>query len=86
MATQAQILAKVKQRSSKRARKKRTLPEPRRYTLPDLHRAQDRVEAAERRVTSDHTTQQLHSRAGLERARRELQVIESDLRARGLLK
>jgi hypothetical protein len=80
------ILAEVKQRASKRARKKRTPPEPRQYAITDLERARDRVEAAERRVASDHTTQQLHSRAGLKRARRELRVIESDLRARGLLK
>jgi hypothetical protein len=81
----AKIVAKVKRRASKRPRKKRTPPQPRQRTLADLDRAQDRVEAAERRVGSDHT-KQLHSRAGLERARRELHVIESDLRARGLLK
>jgi hypothetical protein len=80
----AKILAKVKQRASKRSRKKRTPPEPRQYTLAGLDRAQDRVEAAERRVDNDHTTTP-HSRAGLERARRELHVIESDVRARGLL-
>ena len=76
--------AKVKQRVSKGPRKKRTRPEPRQYTAADLDRARDRVEAAERRVDSDHTNKP-HSRAGLERARRELQVIESNLRARGLL-
>jgi hypothetical protein len=78
------VLAKVKQRRSKRPRKKRTLPEPRQYTITDLDRAQDRVEAAERRVNSDQGNRH-HSRAGLERARRELHVIESDLRARGFI-
>jgi hypothetical protein len=79
------IFAKVKQRASKGPRKNRTRPEPRQYTITDLDRARDRVEAAERRVDSDHTNRP-HSRAGLERARRALHVIESDLRARGLLK
>jgi hypothetical protein len=78
------ILAKLKQRGSKRSRKRRTPPEPRQYTMTDLDRARDRVEAAERRVDSNHGNQR-HSLAGLERARRELQAIESDLRARGLL-
>jgi hypothetical protein len=77
------ILAKMKQRVSKRPRKKRTPPEPRQYTTTDLDRARDRVAAAERRVESDHTNRP-HSRAGLERARRELHAIESELRARGL--
>jgi len=79
------IFAKVKQRASKGPRKKRTRPEPHQYTVADLDRAQDRVEAAERRVDSDRATRS-HGRAGLERARRELHVIESDLRARGLIK
>jgi len=78
------ILAKVKQRASKGARQKRMRPGPRQHTIADLERARDRVEAAERRVTSDHTNRP-HSRAGLERAQRELHAIESDLRARGLL-
>jgi hypothetical protein len=79
------ILAKVKHRASKGPRKKRIRPEPRRYTLADLDRAQDRVEAAERRVDADRTDRS-RSRAGLERAQRQLHVIESDLRARGLFK
>jgi hypothetical protein len=83
MATRT-IFAKVKQRASKGPRKKRTRPEPRHYTITDLDRAQDRVEAAERRVDADRTDP-FRSRAGLERAQRELRVIESDLRARGLL-
>jgi len=82
----ATILPKMIQRAPKEPRKKRTRPEPSQYTITDLERARDRVEAAERRVASDHTTQQLHSRAGLDRAQRELHEIESDLRARGLLK
>ena len=85
MATRPTILAKVKQRASKGPRKKRTRPEPRQYTIADLERAQDRVEAAERRVDADGIDQS-RSRAGLERAQRALHVVESDLRARGLLK
>ncbi len=84
MATRT-IFAKVKQRAPKGPRKKRTRPEPRQHTITDLDRARDRVEAAERRVDSDRTTR-AHSRAGLERAQRELHVIESDLRAKGLLR
>ena len=84
MAARPTIPAKVKQRVSKGPRKKRTRPEPRQYTMTDLDRAQDRVEAAERRVDADHTDQS-RSRAGLERAQRELHVVESDLRARGLV-
>jgi hypothetical protein len=79
------ILPKMIQRASKGPRKKRTRPEPRQYTVADLERARDRVEAAERRVDSDRTNR-LRSRAGLEHAQRELDVIESDLRARGLIK
>ena len=89
MATRKQlrtaVLAQVKQRASKGPRKKRIRPEPRQYTITDLDRAQDRVAAAERRVDADRTDRS-HSRAGLERAQRELHVIELDLRARGLLK
>jgi hypothetical protein len=89
MATRKQlrtaVLAQVKRRASKGPRKKRTRPEPRQYAIADLGRAQDRVEAAERRVDADRTDRP-HSRAGLERAQRELHVIELDLRARGLLK
>jgi len=82
---QTAIFTKLKQRASKGPRKKRIRPEPRQYTITDLERARDRVEAAERRVDSDHTDQ-LRSRAGLERAQRELKIIESDLRARRLIK
>ena len=63
-------------------RKKRTRPEPRRYTLVDLERAQDRLEAAYRRVDNDRTNR---GRAGLERAQRDLNVIESDLRRRDII-
>ena len=85
----AAILARVKQRKearrpSKGPRKKRTRPEPRQYTVADLDRARDRVEAAERRVESDRTNKPDRGRAGLRRARFELRVIESNLRARGL--
>ncbi len=74
-----------KRRASKGPRKKRTRSEPRQYTITDLDRARDRVEAAKRRVDSDRTNRP-HSRAGLECAQRQLHTIESDLRARGLLK
>jgi hypothetical protein len=88
MATRKQlrtgIRAQMKQRASKGPRKKRTRPEPRQYTITDLERARDRVAAAERWVDSDRTHRP-HSRAGLERAQRELRVIESNLRARGLV-
>src|SRR5260370_8714898 len=59
-------------------------PELRHYTLVDLDRARDRVAAAERRVESDRTNKPHRGRAGLQRARRELRVIESNLRERGL--
>ncbi|HEX9294036.1 MAG TPA: hypothetical protein VF873_10130 [Gemmatimonadales bacterium] len=78
------IFAKAKQRASKGPRKKRTRPEPRQYTITDLGRARDRVEAAQRRVDADRTDRS-RSRAGLERAQRELHVVESDLHARGLI-
>ena len=66
-------------------RKKRTRVEPRQYTLVDLERARDRVEAAERRVDNDRSNNPNRGSAGLERARRELSDIESQLRVRGLL-
>jgi hypothetical protein len=78
------VLAQVKRRASKAPRKKRTRPEPRQYTVADLDRARDRVEAAERRVDADRTDRS-RSRAGLERAQRQRHAVESDLRARGLL-
>ena len=70
---------------SKSPRKKRTRPEPRQYTLPDLERARDRVEAAERRVDNDRVKNPSRGLAGLERARLELYAIEAQLRTRGLL-
>ena len=89
MATRKQLrtghLAQVKQQASKGPRKKLTRPEPRQYTIADLDRARDRVEAAERRVESDRTNKPNRGRAGLQRARVELRVIESSLRARGLI-
>ena len=66
-------------------RKKRTRPEPRQYTVADLERAQYRVEAAERRIANNHTSNPNRGRAGLERAQLELHVIESQLRLHGLL-
>jgi hypothetical protein len=66
-------------------RKKRTLPEPRQFTLVDLERARDRVEAAERRVDNDRSNNPNRGSAGLERAQLELSDIESQLRVRGLL-
>jgi hypothetical protein len=66
-------------------RKKRMLSEPRRYTLFDLERARDRVEAAERRIENDRSNNPNRGRAGLERARLELHEIELQLNVRGLL-
>jgi hypothetical protein len=58
---------------------------PRQYTVVDLERARDRVAAAERRIDNDRKRKPNRGRAGLERARLELSVIESQLRLRGLL-
>ena len=66
-------------------RKKRTRSKPRQYTLVDLERARDRVEAAERRVDNDRSNNPNRGSAGLNRARLELSDIESQLRVRGLL-
>jgi hypothetical protein len=76
----AVILAR---RASKGSRGSRTRPGPRQYTVADLERARDRVEAAERRIDHDHTSNP--DGAGLERAQLELHIIESQLRSRGLL-
>ena len=65
-------------------RKKRIRPKPRQYTLVDLERAQDRVEAAERRVNNDRSNNPNQASAGLKRARCELSDIASQ-RVRGLL-
>jgi len=78
----AAVLAR---RPTKGPRGKRTPPEPRQYTLTDLERARDRVEAAGRRIVNDHTSNPNRARAGLKRAQLELHVIESQLRSRGLL-
>ena len=72
-------------RASKGPRRKRTRPGPRQYTIADLERARDRVEAAERRIDNDHTSKPNRGRAGLERAQGELRIIELQLRLRGLL-
>jgi hypothetical protein len=72
-------------RASKGPRRKRTRPEPRQYAVVDLHRARDRVEAAERRIDNDRASNPNRGRAGLERAQLELRLIESQLRLRGLL-
>ena len=72
-------------RAAKGPRKKRTRPEPRQYTVADLERARDRVEAGERRFDNDRTNNPNRGRVGLERAQLELHVIESQLRLRGLL-
>ena len=66
-------------------RKKRTRSEPRQYTLVDLERARDRVQAAERRIDNERLNIPHRGRAGLERAQRELSVVEVQLRLRGLL-
>jgi hypothetical protein len=72
-------------RASKGPRRKRARPEPRQYTIADLERARDRVEAAERRIDNDHTSKRNRGRARLERARGQLRIIELQLRLRGLL-
>ena len=84
----AAILARVKQEArgaSRGPRKKRTRPEPRRYSIADLERARDRVAAALRRADNDRTNNPDRARAGLERARLESYVIESQLRLRDLI-
>ena len=72
-------------RASKGPRGKRTRPEPRQYTIADLERARDRVEAAERRIDNDPTSKPNRGGAGLQRAQVELRIIELQLRLRGLL-
>ena len=78
-------VAILARRTAKGPRKKRTRPEPRQYTVTDLERARDRVTAAERRIDNERLNIPHRGRAGLERAQRELSVIESQLRLRGLL-
>jgi hypothetical protein len=86
MATAKQLKAAIlARRASKGPRRKRMLPEPRQYTVADLERARDRVEAAERRIHNDRTNNPNRRRAGLERPHLELHVIESQLRLRSLL-
>jgi len=86
MATVKHLKAAIRtRRASKGHRAKRTPPEPRQYTVADLERAQDRVEAAEGRIANNHTSEPNRARAGFKRAQLELQVIESQLRLRGLL-
>jgi len=85
MATMKQLKSAIPaKRPSKGPRGKRTRQQPRQYTLADLQRARDRVEAAERRIDNDHTSNPDRGRAGLERAQLELHIIESQLRLRGL--
>jgi hypothetical protein len=86
MATERQLKAAILvRRAAKGPRKKRMRPEPRQYTVADLERARDRVQAAGRRIDNDRRSNPKRGRAGLERAQRELSVIESQLRLRGLL-
>ena len=86
MATGKQLKAAILAgRAAKGPRKKRTRPEPRQYTVADLERARDRVAAAERRIDNDRSGNPNRARAGLERARIELSVIELQLRLCGLL-
>jgi hypothetical protein len=53
--------------------------------MADLERARDRVAASERRIDNDPMSNSRRGRAGFKRAQRELSVIESQLRSRGLL-
>ena len=86
MATMKQPKSSIfAKRASKGPRGKRTRPQPRQYTVADLERARDRVAAAERRIDNDHTSNPDRGRAGLQKARLELHIIESQLRWRGLL-
>ena len=86
MATRKQLKAAIlARRAAKGPRKKRTRPEPRRYTVADLERARGRVAAAERRIDNDRKSNANRGRAGLKRAQLELSVTESQLRLRGLL-
>jgi hypothetical protein len=85
MVTVKHLKAAIRSRATKGPRRKRTRPEPRQYRVADLKRAQDRVEAAERRIANDYTSSPNRGRAGLERAQFELHVIESQLRSRDLL-
>jgi hypothetical protein len=86
MAIGRQLKAAIRvRRAAKGPRKKRMRPEPRQYTVADLERARDRVQAAGRRIDNDRRSNPKRGRAGLERAQRELSVIESQLRLRGLL-
>ena len=86
MATGKQLKAAIlARRAAKGPRKKRTRPKPRQYTVADLERARDRVEAAERRIDNEHTSNPDRRRAGLKRAQLEVHIIESQLRFRGLL-
>jgi hypothetical protein len=86
MAIAKQVKAAIlTRRASKGPRRKRTRPEPRQYTVADLERARDRVEAAERRIDNTRTNNLSRGRAGLERAQLKLHVIEWQLRLRGLL-
>ena len=86
MAVAKQLKAAIlTRRASKGRRGKRTRPGPRQYTVADLERARDRVEAAERRIDNEHTSNPDRGRAGLKRAQLEVHIIESQLRFRGLL-
>jgi hypothetical protein len=86
MASTNQFKAAIIARTASKGRRgKRIRPEPPQYTLADLERARDRVEAAERRIANNHTSNPNRARAGLKRAKLELQVVESQLRLRGLL-
>jgi hypothetical protein len=78
----AAILAR---RIAKGPRKKHTRPKPRQYILADLKRARDRVAAADRRIDNERSNIPNGGRAGLERAQRELSIIEAQLRLPGLL-
>jgi hypothetical protein len=86
MAVAKQLKAAIRtKRASKGRRGKRTRPGPRQYTVAALERARDRVEAAERRIDNDHTSNLDRGRAGLKRAQLEVHIIESQLRLRALL-
>jgi hypothetical protein len=82
MAKQVKAAVQARRRAP---RGKRTRPEARQYTIADLERARDRVQAALRRIANDYTGHLDRARAGLETAQLALHTIESQLRSRGIL-
>src|ERR1700730_4348564 len=67
MGTANKLKAAIRiRRASKGPRGKSPRAESRQYTIADLQRARDRVEAAERRIDNDHTSKPNRGGAGLD--------------------